>query len=104
MKTDSKIELEFNKDTDEITYFNYLNRNIHTSFLLSNVILGIEEIVNNEINKYHVINNFRISARSDVILVNSKIQLFNYMYGATFCGEFNEGHISGNGCFKWPEG
>ena len=84
MKTDSKIELEFNKDTDEITYFNYLNRNIHTSFLLSNVILGIEEIVNNEIIKYDVINNFRISARNDDILVNSKIQLFNYMYGATF--------------------
>ena len=45
MKTDSKIELEFNKETDEITYFNYLNRNIYSSFLLSNVMIRIEEFI-----------------------------------------------------------
>ena len=73
MKTDSKIELEFNKETDEITYFNYLNRNIYTSFLLSNVMIRIEEFIENEIIKYDIINNFRISARSDdILVVNSK--------------------------------
>ena len=73
MKTDSKIELEFNKETDEISYFNYINRNIHTSLLISNVVLGIEEFVDNETIKYDIINDFRISARSDdILVVNSK--------------------------------
>ena len=80
MKTDSQIELEFNKSTDKITYFNYLNRNIYVSFLLSNVTLEINEFLNDEIIKYDVIKNFRISARSDDNLVvsskNSIIQSY----------------------------
>ena len=82
MKTDSKIE------TDEISYFNYINRNIHTSLLISNVVLGIEEFVDNETIKYDIINDFRISARSDDILVvnskNSIIQSYVNMW-------YNEG-------------